>query len=110
MEKVSAIEQGIKATLGSNKTLNWILFPNGLIILALVILLLMLQAEGIALQHLTKKNYKYFGYLFSIAIFILFSNLFGLFPYSYTLTSQILITLFFSIIIFGALTIIANLF
>ena len=50
---------------------------------------------------------KYFPFIFSIFMFILFGNLLGMIPYSYTFTSQIIVTITLALIIFIGVTLIA---
>jgi F-type H+-transporting ATPase subunit a len=50
-------------------------------------------------------NERYLPFIFSLFIFILFSNLIGLVPYSFTATSQIVLALSFSVAIFIGVTI-----
>jgi len=49
----------------------------------------------------------YFPFIFTLFMFILFSNLLGLIPYSYTITSQIVVTFAMALFIFIGVTIIA---
>ena len=49
----------------------------------------------------------YFSFIFTLFMFILFSNLIGLIPYSYTVTSQIVVTFAMALFIFIGVTIIA---
>ena len=49
----------------------------------------------------------YFPFIFTLFIFVLFSNLLGLIPYSYTTTSQIVVTFTMAIVIFLGVTVIA---
>ena len=49
----------------------------------------------------------YFPFIFTLFMFILFSNLLGLIPYSYTVTSQIVVTFAMAFFIFIGVTIIA---
>ena len=51
-----------------------------------------------------KIGLKFVPFLFFLFLFILFSNFFGLLPYSFTLTSQIIIDFFFSISLFFGFT------
>lgn len=53
----------------------------------------------------TIKNTKYFPFIFSIFFFILFNNLFGLLPYSFTTTSHLVINFTFSLSIILGTTI-----
>jgi len=50
-------------------------------------------------------NERYLPLIFTLFIFILFSNLIGLVPYSFTATSQIILALSFSVAIFIGVTI-----
>ena len=50
---------------------------------------------------------KYFPFIFSLFMFILFGNLLGMIPYSYTFTSQIIVTVTLALIIFIGVTLIA---
>jgi F-type H+-transporting ATPase subunit a len=48
----------------------------------------------------------YFPFIFSLFMFILFCNMIGMLPYSFTVTSHIIVTLVLAIFIFVAVTII----
>src|ERR1700722_14445928 len=48
------------------------------------------------LEILTIKANKYYSFIFNLFLFILFNNLIGLIPYSFTTTSQIIITFMLS--------------
>ena len=50
---------------------------------------------------------KYFPFIFSLFMFILFGNLLGMIPYSYTFTSQIIVTITLALIIFIGVTLLA---
>lgn len=50
---------------------------------------------------------RYFPFIFTLFMFILFSNLLGLIPYSYTTTSQIVVTFAMAMFVFLGVTIIA---
>jgi len=58
-------------------------------------------------QQINKEGENYFPYLFSLFIFILISNLLGLIPYSFTLTSQFILTASLSFSTFIGVIIIA---
>ena len=47
-----------------------------------------------------KKAKPYFPFIFSLFIFILFCNMVGMLPYSFTVTSHIIVTLTFAIFVF----------
>jgi F-type H+-transporting ATPase subunit a len=48
----------------------------------------------------------YFPFIFSLFMFVLFCNMLGMLPYSFTVTSHIIVTLIMAIFIFVAVTII----
>ena len=48
----------------------------------------------------------YFPFIFSLFMFVLFCNMLGMLPYSFTVTSHIIVTLLLAILIFVAVTII----
>ena len=52
-----------------------------------------------------KKAKPYFPFRFSLFVFILFCNMVGMLPYSFTVTSHIIVTLTFAIFIFVGVTI-----
>ena len=52
-----------------------------------------------------KKAKPYFPFIFSLFVFILFCNMVGMLPYSFTVTSHIIVTLTFAIFIFLGVTI-----
>lgn len=58
-------------------------------------------------DNVGKEGRPYFPFIFTLFMFILFSNLLGLIPYSYTTTSQIVVTFAMALFIFVAVTIIA---
>jgi F-type H+-transporting ATPase subunit a len=57
-------------------------------------------------EQVGQKGKKYFPIIFTIFTFLLFSNLIGMIPYSFTTTSHFLVTFSLSISIFIAVTII----
>ncbi|MDC0196442.1 F0F1 ATP synthase subunit A [Gammaproteobacteria bacterium] len=58
-------------------------------------------------DNIGKEGRAYFPLIFSIFMFVLFGNLIGMVPYSFTFTSHIAVTLTMSIVIFLMVTIIA---
>ena len=56
-----------------------------------------------------KKAKPFFPFIFSLFIFILFCNMLGMLPYSFTVTSHIIVTLTFAIFIFIGVTILLSL-
>jgi ATP synthase subunit 6 len=57
-------------------------------------------------EQIGTKGYKYFPFIFTLFTFILFCNLLGMIPYSFTATSHIVITFGLSMAIFIGVTII----
>jgi len=53
-----------------------------------------------------KEGMKFFPFVFSLFMFILFANLFGLVPYSFTVTSHIIVTAAMALFVFFGVTII----
>lgn len=49
----------------------------------------------------------YFPFIFSVFMFVLFGNLFGMIPYSFTFTSHIVVTFAMALVVFLGVTIIA---
>ncbi len=58
-------------------------------------------------ENVGKGGKSYFPFIFSLFMFILIGNLLGMVPYSYTFTSQIIVTITLAMIIFVGVTIIA---
>ena len=52
-----------------------------------------------------KKAKPYFPFIFSLFVFVLFCNMVGMLPYSFTVTSHIIVTLAFAMFIFIGVTI-----
>ena len=52
-----------------------------------------------------KKGKPYFSFIFSLFVFVLFCNMVGMLPYSFTVTSHIIVTLAFAMFIFVGVTI-----
>jgi len=48
----------------------------------------------------------YFAFIFSLFMFVLFCNMFGMIPYTFTVTSHIIVTLILALFIFFAVTMI----
>ena len=57
-------------------------------------------------SNVGKEGKPYFPFVFTLFLFILFSNLLGLIPYSYTVTSQIIVTFAMAFTIFIGVTLI----
>jgi F-type H+-transporting ATPase subunit a len=56
--------------------------------------------QNMILDTIGKKGMKFFPFIASLFIFILFANLLGLIPGSYTVTSQIIVTAAFAILVY----------
>lgn len=54
---------------------------------------------GVVDKQIGKKGYIYFPFVFTLFFFILFSNLYGIAPFSFAPTSHIVVTFFFSIMV-----------
>lgn len=61
---------------------------------------------GLIQENIGKEGQKYFPFIFTLFCFILFANLLGMVPYSFTITSHIIVTFGLSLSIFIAVTII----
>ena len=57
-------------------------------------------------DNLGPEGQKYFPYIFSLFLFILFGNLWGMVPYSFTFTSHIVVTFTLAMVVFISITII----
>lgn len=66
--------------------------------------ILYLKTEEIVNDILGKKYNKYIPFIYSLFLFILFNNVIGLIPYSFTTTSHIIVTLTMSLTIMIGLT------
>ncbi len=62
---------------------------------------------GMVRENVGAEGHKYFPLVFSIFIFILFGNLLGLIPYSFTFTGQIVVTFALALFVFLFVTVIA---
>ena len=58
-------------------------------------------------DNVGKEGRKYFPFIFSLFMFILFANLIGLIPYAFTFTSHIAVTFAMATVVFIGVTIIA---
>jgi F-type H+-transporting ATPase subunit a len=62
--------------------------------------------SGIITEQIGEAGLKYLPYVFSLFIFILFANLVGLVPYSFTITSHIAVTFTLAMLVFLGITVI----
>ena len=58
-------------------------------------------------DNIGQEGMKYFSFIFTLFLFILLGNLLGMFPYSFTWTSHIIVTFALAFFIFLGVTIIA---
>ena len=126
---IHPMEQFEIRPLFGGDALNWFTPTNvtlwmGLVIVS-VVLLMVIGARGRAMvpsrsQSMAEMTYgfihkmivdvtgkeglKYFPYIMTVFLFILFANLLGLIPYSYTVTSQIAVTGVLALAVFLAVT------
>lgn len=61
---------------------------------------------GMVKENVGKEGMKYFPFIFTLFVFILFGNVLGLLPYSFTFTSHIVVNAALAVFIFVAVTII----
>lgn len=61
---------------------------------------------GMVKENVGKEGMKYFPFIFTLFMFILFGNVLGLLPYSFTFTSHIVVNAALALFIFVAVTII----
>ncbi len=62
--------------------------------------------ENLLIENTGNSGRPYFSFIFTLFLLVLFGNLLGMLPYSYTFTSQIIVTFFMAIFIFLGVTII----
>ncbi len=62
---------------------------------------------GMIRDNVGNEGRKYFPFIFSLFMFILFANLIGLIPYSFTFTSHIAVTFAMALFVFLGVTVIA---
>jgi len=67
---------------------------------------LYLMIDDMVQQNIGNKGKRFFPLIFSLFMFILLCNLFGMLPYSFTVTSHIIVTFTLASIVFFAVTII----
>jgi F-type H+-transporting ATPase subunit a len=63
--------------------------------------------QGMVTEQVGSEGKKYFPFVFAIFMFVLFGNLLGMLPYSFTFTSHIAVTLTLAVIVFVTVTVIA---
>lgn len=62
---------------------------------------------GMIKDNVGNEGKPYFPFIFSLFMFILFGNLFGMIPYSFTITSHIIVTFALALLVFLGVTVIA---
>lgn len=60
--------------------------------------------DGIVDENVGHAGHKYFPFMFTLFLFILFMNLFGMLPYSFTPTSHIIVTFAMGAVVFTGVT------
>lgn len=63
--------------------------------------------HGMVREHVGDEGRRYFPFVFTLFMFVLFGNLFGLLPYSFTFTSHIAVTFALAAIVFVVITVVA---
>lgn len=58
-------------------------------------------------DNVGKEGRKYFPFIFTLFMFLLFSNAIGLIPYAFTVTSHVIVTFALAIVVFLGVTVIA---
>ncbi|MFN4276395.1 MAG: F0F1 ATP synthase subunit A [Ferrovibrio sp.] len=62
---------------------------------------------GMVRENVGPNGRQYFPFIFSLFMFILFSNMLGMVPYSFTVTSHIIVTFALALVVFLGVTLIA---
>lgn len=62
--------------------------------------ILYLFVKNMLMETLGDKGKPYFPFILSLFLFVLFGNLIGLFPYAYTITSQVIVTFTLAMMVF----------
>ena len=88
----------------NTKTISFFLYPNNWQALIEFIYIVISQ---LVFDLITSNNKKYFPFIVVLFLFILFNNLIGLIPYSFTITSHLIITFALSFSIFIGINIIS---
>jgi F-type H+-transporting ATPase subunit a len=57
--------------------------------------------QGMIMDTIGKKGMRFFPFIATLFIFILFANILGLIPGSYTITSQLVVTAAFAVFVYG---------
>lgn len=61
---------------------------------------------GLTREYLSDEAWKYFPFVFTVFMVVLMGNLFGLIPFAYTYTSQIIVTGALAVLVVGSATLI----
>ncbi len=61
--------------------------------------------SGLLRQNAGEQGMRFFPFIFSLFMFILVANLIGMFPYAFTVTSQIIVTFALAVLVFLTVTI-----
>ena len=65
------------------------------------------EHEQLVRENVGAEGRQYFPFIFTLFMFILFSNMIGLIPYSFTVTSHIIVTFALAAVVFLGVTLIA---
>ncbi|MFZ5863389.1 MAG: F0F1 ATP synthase subunit A [Nitrospirota bacterium] len=57
--------------------------------------------RGMVVENMGELGHKFFPFIATLFFFVLFANLLGLIPGSYTVTSQLMVTGFFALLVYG---------
>ncbi len=65
------------------------------------------MVHGMVDENVGREGFKYFPVVFTLFVFVLFTNMFGMLPYSFTVTSHIIVTFALAMLVFLGVTLIA---
>src|SRR5687768_14883339 len=63
--------------------------------------------QGLVVNQVGEEGKRFFPFVFSLFMFILFGNMLGLLPYAFTFTSHIVVTFALALVVFLVVTIVA---
>ena len=63
--------------------------------------------HGLVVEQIGEEGRRFFPFVFTLFMFILFGNMIGLFPYAFTFTSHIVVTLSLAMVVFVLITVVA---
>ncbi len=65
------------------------------------------MVHDMVIENAGREGLRYFPIVFTIFIFVLFANMFGMLPYSFTVTSHVVVTFALAALVFTGVTLIA---